>query len=138
MVLINTKQKLHQIKLQQWASRFQEQAPCGLTVKAWYAENNILIHTYNYWKHQLKQEFVVSALSEQSDTDPLTVPASEIAVPKMSYTRLTLLWLTLIWPTKSVGFAYGIILANHRKKRLKINIRRCILLLNCWVKTVPK
>ena len=46
---MNNKQKLHQIKLTQWASRFQEQAASGLTVKAWCAENNVTIHTYNYW-----------------------------------------------------------------------------------------
>ena len=32
---MNNKQKLHQIKLTQWAARFQEQAASGLTVKAW-------------------------------------------------------------------------------------------------------
>lgn len=41
---MNTKQKLHKIKLQQWASRFQEQASSSLTVKAWCTENNISIH----------------------------------------------------------------------------------------------
>lgn len=44
---MNNKQKLHQIKLTQWATRFQEQTDSGLTVKAWCAENNITIHTYN-------------------------------------------------------------------------------------------
>lgn len=72
---MNTKQKLHQIKLQQWASRFQEQASSGLTVKAWCTENNISIHTYNYWKHLLKQEYVESTLSEQHDIVPLTMHA---------------------------------------------------------------
>ncbi len=77
---MNTKQKLHQIKLQQWASRFQEQASSGLTVKAWCTENNISIHTYNYWKHLLKQEYVESALSEQHDIVPLTMHAPDLAV----------------------------------------------------------
>ncbi|MGN1198419.1 MAG: IS66 family insertion sequence element accessory protein TnpA [Acetatifactor sp.] len=48
---MNSKQKLHQIKLTQWASRFQEQAASGLTVKARCVKNNVTIHTYNYWKH---------------------------------------------------------------------------------------
>lgn len=77
---MNTKQKLHQIKLQQWASRFQEQASSGLTIKAWCMENNISIHTYNYWKHLLKQEYIESALSEQHDIVPLTMHASDLAV----------------------------------------------------------
>lgn len=71
---MNTNQKLHQIKLQQWASRFQEQASSGLTVKAWCAENNITIHTYNYWKHKLKQEYVEASLTGQHDIVPITTP----------------------------------------------------------------
>ena len=31
---MNNKQKLHQLKLTQWAARFQEQAASGLTIKA--------------------------------------------------------------------------------------------------------
>ena len=73
---MNTNQKLHQIKLQQWASRFQEQASSGLTVKAWCAENNITIHTYNYWKHKFKQEYVEASLTEQHDIIPLTTPVT--------------------------------------------------------------
>lgn len=70
---MNAKQKLHQIKLQQWADRFRDQASSGLTVKAWCAENNITIHTYNYWKHQLKQEYLDSALSDDHEIVPLTM-----------------------------------------------------------------
>ena len=81
---MNTKQKLHQIKLQQRASRFQEQASSSLTIKAWCTENNISIHTYNYWKHLLKQEYVETALSEQHDIVPLTMHAPDLAVPSTS------------------------------------------------------
>lgn len=35
---MNNKQKLHQIKLTQWAALFQVQAASGLSVKAWCAE----------------------------------------------------------------------------------------------------
>lgn len=77
---MNTNQKLHQIKLQQWASHFQEQASSGLTVKAWCAENNITIHTYNYWKHKLKQEYVEASLTEQHDIVPLTTPVTPPAL----------------------------------------------------------
>ena len=69
---MNSKQKLHQIKLTQWASRFQEQAASGLTVKAWCAENNVTIHTYNYWKHKLKLEYVDSLLPAEHDIVALT------------------------------------------------------------------
>ena len=69
---MNSKQKLHQIKLTQWASRFQEQAASGLTVKAWCAENNVTIHTYNYWKHKLKLEYVDSLLPAEHDIIALT------------------------------------------------------------------
>lgn len=68
---MNAKLKLHQIKLQQWAARFQEQADSGLTVKAWCDENNFSIHTYNYWKHQLKQEYVDSVLPDIVPITPL-------------------------------------------------------------------
>lgn len=78
---MNTKQKIHQAKLNQWTVRFQEQASSGLTVKAWCAENNITIHTYNYWKHQLKLEYADSILP---DIVPLTacqpVPVSALPV----------------------------------------------------------
>lgn len=59
---MNNKQKLHQIKLFQWTAHFQEQAASGLTVKQWCAENNVSIHTYNYWKHKLKMEYMDSML----------------------------------------------------------------------------
>ena len=88
-VLMNNKQKLHQIKLEQWAERFRQQASSGLTVKEWCAENNFTIHTYNYWKHLIKQEYLDSVLSENHEIVPLsmncplpvnvqTVPASTL------------------------------------------------------------
>lgn len=73
---MNTKQKLHQIKLDHWTTLFQEQASSGLTVKVWCQENNISIHTYNYWKHQLKMECLDSILPAVHDIVPLTVPVS--------------------------------------------------------------
>lgn len=75
---MNNKQKLHQIKLEQWAERFRRQASSGLTVKEWCAENNFTIHTYNYWKHLLKQEYIDSALSDNHDIVPIPMdyPAS--------------------------------------------------------------
>lgn len=69
---MNNKQKLHQIKLTQWATRFQEQAASGLTVKVWCAKNNVTIHTYNYWKHKLELEYVDSLLTAEHDIVALT------------------------------------------------------------------
>lgn len=69
---MNNKQKLHQIKLTQRAARFQKQADSGLTIKAWCAENNITIHTYNYWKHKLKLEYIDSMLPAEHDIVALT------------------------------------------------------------------
>lgn len=73
---MNTRQKLHQIKLAHWTTQFQEQASSGLTVKAWCQENNISIHTYNYWKHQLKMEYLDALLPAEHDIVPLTATIS--------------------------------------------------------------
>lgn len=69
---MNNKQKLHQIKLTQWAALFQVQAASGLSVKAWCAEKNVTIHTYNYWKHKLKLEYMDSMLPAEHDIVALT------------------------------------------------------------------
>lgn len=84
--LMNNKQKLHQIKLEQWAERFRQQASSGLTIKEWCTENNFTFHTYNYWKHQLKQEYVDSALSENHEIVPLSM---DYSVPANSQLTLT-------------------------------------------------
>lgn len=60
---------------------FQEHASSGLTIKAWCAQNNISIHTYNYWKHILKQEYVESSLSGEHDIVPLNIPATALSIP---------------------------------------------------------
>lgn len=61
-------------KLAHWTALFQEQASSGLTVKSWCKEHNISIHTYNYWKHQLKSECLDSLLPSGHDIVPLTAP----------------------------------------------------------------
>lgn len=66
------KQKLHQIHLQEWTVRFADQKASGLTVRQWCEQNNLSFHTYNYWKHLLKEEVVEQVLP---DIVPLTVPA---------------------------------------------------------------
>ena len=69
---MNAKQKLHQIHLQEWTVRFDDQKASGLTVRQWCEQNNLSFHTYNYWKHLLKEEVVEQVLP---DIVPLTVPA---------------------------------------------------------------
>lgn len=59
---MNVRQKLHQVHLQEWAVRFADQKASGLTVRQWCEQNNLSFHTYNYWKHLLKEEVVDQAL----------------------------------------------------------------------------
>ncbi len=68
---MNAKQKLHQSKLESWTLLIQAQAESGLTVKEWCAQNNLTIHAYNYWKHQLKEAYVDCCMP-----DIVQVPAS--------------------------------------------------------------
>ena len=68
---MNTTKQLQQIKLDQWAVLCKEQSKSGLTVKQWCDQNGYPIHTYNYWKHRLKENYVESALH---DIVPITPP----------------------------------------------------------------
>ena len=76
---MNSKQKLHQIHLNEWAARFSDQKSSGLTVKQWCEQNNFTIHTYNYWKHVLKEELASQVLP---DIVPLALP--EIQTPMLT------------------------------------------------------
>lgn len=62
--LLNTNQKLHQARLNQWAVLCKEQSQSGLTVKQWCEQNGYTIHTYNYRKHRLKESYVDSLVPE--------------------------------------------------------------------------
>ena len=68
---MNTKQKLHQLHLNEWITRFSDQKSSGLTVKQWCEQNNFTVHTYNYWKHVLKEELASQVLP---DIVPVTLP----------------------------------------------------------------
>ena len=72
---MNAKQKLHQLHLQEWAGLFAEQKVSGLTVRQWCEVNHFSFHTYNYWKHLLKEEVVDQVL-------PDIVPIPVSAVPE--------------------------------------------------------
>lgn len=68
---MNARQKLHQVHLQELAIRFADQKASGLTVRQWCEQNHLSFHTYNYWKHLLKEEVVDQALP---DIVPLSLP----------------------------------------------------------------
>ena len=70
---MNARQKLHQLHLQEWTARFAEQKASGLTVRQWCDQNNYSIHTYNYWKHILKEQVADQLLP---DIVPLSLPES--------------------------------------------------------------
>lgn len=36
-----------------WRDKIQEQRQSGLSISAWCRENNIVIHTFNYWRDKL-------------------------------------------------------------------------------------
>lgn len=69
---MNANQKLHQVKLQEWTARFAEQKADGLTIRQRCEINHVSFHTYNYWKHLLKEEVVDQVLP---DIVPLSIPA---------------------------------------------------------------
>lgn len=73
---MNTSQKLHQTKLNEWANRFKEQKASGLTIRKWCEQNQLSIHAYNYWKHLLKKEVVDQMLPDIVPI-PLPVPSQE-------------------------------------------------------------
>ena len=75
---MTSKEKIHQLHLSEWTTRFADQKASGLTVKQWCEQNGFTIHTYNYWKHILKEEVVNKALP---DIVPLTLPETTPSLP---------------------------------------------------------
>ena len=75
---MNAKQKIHQVKMTKWAALIKEQSESNLTVKEWCDQNNYSIHTYNYWKHQLKEEAFSSIVP---DIVPLAQPSFTSLLP---------------------------------------------------------
>lgn len=81
---MNTRQKLHQLHLNEWATRFAEQKSSELTVRQWCEQNNYSIHTYNYWKHLLKEELaskvlpdIVPVMISEPETSHLPAPVHQ-------------------------------------------------------------
>lgn len=83
---MNAQHKLHQLHLNEWASRFSEQKSSGLTIRQWCDQNNVSIHTYNYWKHILKEELASQVLP---DIVPLTIPESTASIVSQPPSVLT-------------------------------------------------
>ena len=69
----STRQKLHQIHLYEWVTRFADQKASGLTVQQCYDQNNYSVYTYNYWKHILKEELANQVLP---NIIPITISES--------------------------------------------------------------
>ena len=74
---MSTRFIVNRAKLEAWASHFAEQKASGLTVAAWYLQNNVSKHSYFYWKRKLKDEAVSQALPE---IVPLAVPPVPVSV----------------------------------------------------------
>ena len=72
---MSTKSMLHQVKLNEWASRFADQKSSGLTVSDWCKQNALSTHKFFYWKRQLKEEVVEQALPE---IVPLATPSVQM------------------------------------------------------------
>lgn len=64
--------KIHQALLNEWTVRIADQKSSGLTIRQWCEQNNLSIHKYNYWKHQLKEIVVDQVLP---DIAPISLPA---------------------------------------------------------------
>lgn len=72
---MNARQKLHQVHLQEWMVKFADQKASDFTVLQWCKQNNLSFHTYDYWKHLLKEEVVDHALP---DIVPLVTLQSQL------------------------------------------------------------
>lgn len=72
---MSTTKKLQQAKLNQWAVLCKEQSESSLTIRQWCEQNGYTIHTYDYWKHRLKESYIDSVLPDIAPISP-QVPAS--------------------------------------------------------------
>lgn len=80
---MNARQKLHQLRLNEWTARFADQKASGLKVKDWCEQNSISHDAYYYWKRRLKDqlmdqmlpEIVPISMADPTATVPTVVPA---------------------------------------------------------------
>lgn len=78
---MNTSKQVHDAKLIQWISFFQEQAGSGLTVSDWCQEKGLSKHAFYYWKRQAKEAYVDSL---EPDIVPLQL---EMTSPESLYSE---------------------------------------------------
>lgn len=85
---MNARQKLHQVHLNEWVTRFAEQKAAGLTNKEYCELHHISIHSYNYWKRVLKEQVVDHMLPDIVPvTLPSTIPNAATSIPTQSFTH---------------------------------------------------
>ena len=75
---MSTRSLLHQVKLNEWASRFADQKASGLSVTEWCRQNHFNKDQFFYWKRLLKDEAVTQMLPE---IVPLAIPTSPDPTP---------------------------------------------------------
>lgn len=75
---MKSKELVRQAFPNEWSSRFADQKTSGLTIREWCEQNNLSFHKCNYWKHQLKEEFLSQTVP---DIVPLLLPISSNPIP---------------------------------------------------------
>lgn len=75
---MNATQTLHQATLAKWTAVFQEQKDSGLTIKEWCSQNDVSLHSFYYWKHIAKEEYLKSVMPE---IVPLSIPSDPVPSP---------------------------------------------------------
>ena len=84
---MNTNQTLRQATLAKWSTIFQEQKSSGLTIKEWYSQKDISIHSFYYWKRIAKEEYLKSVMPEivpiSIPSDPLPAPGSSASAEEL-------------------------------------------------------
>ena len=78
---MNARMKLHSARLKEWAARCADQKSSGLTVRSWCDQNHVSVHSFNYWKHLLREELADRLLP---DIAPLAVPSLPVSSPVQS------------------------------------------------------
>ena len=61
---MNTSKVSHQLRLNSWADSIRSQQQSGLNIKDWCSQNNVSTYQFFYWKRQLKEACLESALPD--------------------------------------------------------------------------
>lgn len=68
---MTAKQKIQQVRLDEWTTRFADQKASGLSVRNWCSQSGYSVHQYYYWKRLLTDKVVDSVFP---DIVPLQAP----------------------------------------------------------------